>query len=325
MEQRSNTTGDERTLLVAFEGWSDAGSASTTALRHLASLLHASVQYAISADGYADFQLHRPRLVIDEQGERALDWPESRLYGVLPHSHKDTEPSTNAIRHLDGTAASNVFLFLGIEPARNWSAFADEVLEMVEEWDINQVIFVSSLFSGAPHSRPVITSLTSSDPGMQRRTGARASDYEGPIGISTLLEFELADAGIPALALWAEVPHYVHSLPSPKATLAILDQLEELLDLVIPRGELLNMATEWEENLNRLTEADEDLGDYVRSLEAHRDATSAPEATGEAIAKEFERFLDSAPAAHDPELNTRERIENDHSEHHSQTDDDGHP
>ena len=132
---------------------------------------------------------------------------------------------------------------------------------------------------------------------MRARTGATRSDYEGPVGITTVLELALAEADVPSLSLWAQVPHYVHSAPSPKATLAILDKLEELLDVVIPRGNLLEEATEWEANIDRIASVDEDMSNYIRTLEAARDAASAPETTGEAIAHEFEKYLNIDPDA----------------------------
>ena len=95
------------------------------------------------------------------------------------------------------------------------------------------------------------------------------------------------------------MPHYVHSAPSPKATLAILDKLEELLDVVIPRGELLAEANEWEANIDRIAASDEDMANYIRGLEEARDAASAPETTGEAIAHEFEKFLNIDPREED--------------------------
>src|SRR5690606_14082608 len=143
----------------------------------------------------------------------------------------------------------------------------------------------------APHSRPILTTLHSENAELRARSGAERSDYEGPVGITTVMELALADADIPTASIWAQVPHYVHSAPSPKATLAILDKLEEMLDIVIPRGTLVQEATEWEANINRVAASDDDMANYIRGVEQARDAASAPETTGEAIAHEFEKFL----------------------------------
>ena len=107
-----------------------------------------------------------------------------------------------------------------------------------------------------------------------------------------MIDLALAEAGIAPISLWAQVPHYVHSTPSPKATLALLDKLEELLDVVIPRGELLAQANEWETNINRIASSDEEMARYIRKLEESRDEALAAEATGDAIALEFEKFLE---------------------------------
>lgn len=288
-----------RVLIAAFEGWSDAGAATTTVLQHLGELIDAEPLHAIGSDGFVDFQVHRPKVSFDDTGRRVLDWPETRLYGTVRKpgamSEDDNPKADDTVRRLDGTPVTDLFLLAGVEPARDWAAFSEEVVDAVDAWEIDTVILLGSLFSDAPHSRPIVTSLASENADLRATTGATRSDYEGPVGISTVIELALQDAGIPVLSLWAQVPHYVHSSPSPKATLAILDKLEELLDVVIPRGDLLAEANEWEANIDRIAAADEDMANYIRSLEEARDTTSAPEATGEAIAHEFEKFLNIDP------------------------------
>lgn len=284
-----------RVLIAAFEGWSDAGSATTTVLQHLAELIDAEVLHAIGADGFVDYQVHRPKISFDEDGRRVLDWPETRLYGRVERPGEPLDPDAETVRRIDGSRASELFLLAGVEPARDWAAFADEVVDVVDSWEIDQVILLGALYSDAPHSRPIITSLSSENAALRAESGATRSDYEGPVGITTVLELALIELDIPVLTLWAQVPHYVHSAPSPKATLAILDKLEELLDVVIPQGELLAAANEWEAGIDRIAATDEDMARYIRALEEARDATSAPEATGDAIAYEFEKFLNVDP------------------------------
>ncbi|CAG7602641.1 proteasome assembly chaperone family protein [Leucobacter soli] len=295
MSETDGTVGEARVLIAAFEGWSDAGAATTTVLQHLGGLIEAEPLHAIGADGFVDFQVHRPKLSFDDSGRRVLDWPETRLYGTVRRPGSPVPAPNETIHRIDGSPVEDLFLLAGVEPARDWPAFAEEVVELVAAWEIDTVIIVGAYFSDSPHSRPIITALSSDDPGTRARTGATRSDYEGPVGIGSVLELALGEAGIPVLALWAQVPHYVHSAPSPKATLAILDKLEELLDVVIPRGDLLAEANEWESNIDRIAAADEDMASYIRTLEEARDAATAPETTGEAIAHEFEKFLNIDP------------------------------
>lgn len=287
-----------RVLIAAFEGWSDAGAATTTVMQHLAELLDAEVLHAIGADGFVDYQVHRPKVGFDESGRRVLDWPETRLYGRIERPGEpalDEDEDVETIRRIDGSPATDLFLLAGVEPAREWSAFVDEIVDLIEAWEIETVVLLGSLYSDAPHSRPILLSISSENAEMRSRTGATRSDYEGPVGITTVIELALVELKVPVLTLWAQVPHYVHSSPSPKATLAMLDKLEEMLDVVIPRGELLSAANEWEANIDRIAAADEDMARYIRALEDARDATSAPEATGDAIAYEFEKFLNVDP------------------------------
>jgi len=289
-----------RVLIMAFQGWSDAGDATTEVLQHLGDLIDAEVLHVISAEGYVDFQVHRPKVTLDPRGDRVLDWPDTRLYGPVRRPGTDSvtdEEPRETIRLLDGSPVTDLFFLAGVEPARDWQSFADEIVEVVESWGIDTVFMLGSMFSDAPHSRPIVTTITSESPRLRESSGAVRSSYEGPVGITTVVDLALAEAGIETLSLWAQVPHYVHSTPSPKATLALLDKLEELLDIVIPRGDLLAQANEWEANINRIADTDEEMSRYIRRLEESRDEALAAETTGDAIAAEFEKFLEGGPSA----------------------------
>lgn len=248
----------------------------------------------ISGEGYIDLQLQRPRITRDEDGKRTLEWPDTKLHGtvhrpgVIP---ADEEPE--AITRIDGTPVHDLFFISGYEPSRDWENFADEVVELAEVWAVDLVVLLGSMYSDAPHSRPIITSVTSEHAELRERYSAERSTYEGPTGILSAIDIALEAADISSVSLWVQVPHYVHSAPSPKATLAILDKLEELLDIVIPRGELFSQATDWESNINRIAANDDDMTRYIRSLEEARDEALAAETTGDALAAEFEKFLEN--------------------------------
>jgi predicted ATP-grasp superfamily ATP-dependent carboligase len=96
---------------------------------------------------------------------------------------------------------------------------------------------------------------------------------------------------IPALSFWAAVPHYVAQAPCPKATLALLRRIEDVLDVPVPMGELPESAQAWENSVDELAAEDNEVAEYVRSLEQAKDTAELPEASGEAIAREFERYL----------------------------------
>ncbi len=132
---------------------------------------------------------------------------------------------------------------------------------------------------------------TASEPEIADRLKLEQSNYEGPTGIVGVFQDAVTQADIPAVSFWAAVPHYVAQPPCPKATHALLGQLEDLLELSIPLADLPEESRAWERGVDELSEEDEEIGDYVRALEETRDTADLPEASGEAIAREFERYL----------------------------------
>ena len=150
---------------------------------------------------------------------------------------------------------------------------------------------LGALLSDSPHTRPVPVTGTATDSGTARRLGVEPSHYEGPTGIVGVIQEASARRGLPTVSLWAAVPHYVAQAPSPKATLALVRRVEDLLDMPVPLGELVEDSRAWELGVDELAADDEEIADYVRQLEEARDTTDLPEASGEAIAREFERYL----------------------------------
>lgn len=56
-------------------------------------------------------------------------------------------------------------------------------------------------------------------------------------------------------------------------------------------ADLPDEARAWEQGVDELAEQDSDVADYVRTLEEAKDAADLPEASGDAIARDFERYL----------------------------------
>src|SRR5690606_10917573 len=124
------------------------------------------------------------------------------------------------------------------------------------------------------------------------------SHYEGPTGIVGVLQDACVKAGLPAVSMWAAVPHYVSHPPSPKATLALLRKLEDVLDVRIPMGALPGQAEEWQQTVTEMANEDYEVSEYVRSLEERGDAEiRLDEISGDKLAAEFERY----PPRHRPD------------------------
>jgi predicted ATP-grasp superfamily ATP-dependent carboligase len=172
-----------------------------------------------------------------------------------------------------------------------WRSYVDEVLGYAAELNVRTLVTLGALLADVPHTRPIPVTATSEDPDLMRRLAVEPSPYEGPTGIVGVLHDVASRAGIAGLSMWAAVPHYVGQAPSPKATLALLRRVEELLDVTVPLGDLPEDARAWEHGVDELAEEDGEIADYVRQLEEAKDTADLPEASGEAIAREFERYL----------------------------------
>src|SRR5690606_3019009 len=240
------------------------------------------------AERYFDYQFNRPVMTIGEDGRRVLEWPSVRMHGPA------ASDGTAGARRADagpGENSANVFLLLGAEPARGWQGFTAEILDAIAEHGITGIVFLGAMLADVPHTRPISIFVSSENARLREELGLERSSYEGPVGILSVLSVAAEDAGITTVSIWASVPHYVHNAPSPKATLALMDRLEELIDVVIPRGDLLDEAEAWENGINALAGEDDDMASYIQQLERARDTVDSPEASGEAIAQEFERYL----------------------------------
>lgn len=268
-----------RVLVVAFEGWNDAGEAASGAVKALRDFLGTHPIAQIDAEGYFDYQFNRPVTTVGEDGKRMLVWPTVTMYG--PES-EDTA-STDEVKA--------VYLLLGTEPARSWKSFTAEIMEIIRSCEIDVIIMLGAMLADVPHTRPISIFVSSENAGLRRKFEVERSTYEGPVGILSVISAAAEDAGIPTMSVWASVPHYVHNAPSPKATLAMIEKLEELVGIVVPRGDLVDESTAWEDGINALAEDDEDMASYIAQLERARDTVDSPEASGDAIAEEFERYL----------------------------------
>ncbi|MFF7682967.1 PAC2 family protein [Microbacterium sp. NPDC007973] len=264
-----------RIIVAAFDGWNDAGEAASAA----AALLRADAEYevvhTVDPELYFDYQYTRPQIGLDAEGRRTLTWPEATLL-------RPTERSGDA----------EIWLLVGVEPARAWQAFAAEFIDVALREDVTGFVALGSMMSDVPHTRPISVFAGSDNDGVRQSLGLERSLYEGPVGILSAIGHASEQVGIPTASLWASVPHYVAGhTPSPKATLALLERLEAITGITVPRGDLESESRQWEASIDAAAADDEEMSDYIRQLEQTRDTWDSPEASGDAIAQEFERYL----------------------------------
>ncbi|WP_346655151.1 PAC2 family protein [Arthrobacter sp. 260] len=261
-------------MLAAFEGWNDAGEAASDALKFMGRYWGSEKVATIDADEFYDFQFTRPVVSRNSKGQRKIKWPTTRI-------SKASVPDTNV----------DLILVHGVEPSYKWRAYTAELIASAKELDVDCIILVGALLADVPHTRPIPVTVTSDDELVRENLNVEPSTYEGPIGIVGVLSEVGLLADIPTLSLWAAVPHYVGQSPSPKAQLALLNRLEEMLHLSLDMHLLVEESEAWERGVDELAIEDPEVAAYVRQLEEAKDTAELPEASGESIAREFERYL----------------------------------
>ena len=261
-------------------------------VNHLAIAWQATPISAIDPEDFYDFQVNRPVVEIEEGHTRRLIWPTTRI--SLARA-RNLEPADQAGSSAPPTGLSrDVVLVHGIEPNMRWRAFSSELVHGLESLGVELVILLGALLADVPHTRPVPVTVGSSSAKLAADVaggGIGRADYKGPTGIIGVLQHTCTGAGIPTVSLWAQVPHYVAQPPSPKATLALLRGVEDILDAPLPLADLPEEARAWERGVDELAQQDSEVAEYVRTLEEAKDAMELPEASGDAIAREFERYF----------------------------------
>ena len=268
-------------MVIAFSGWNDAAEAATGALSHLlGSWTDPSFDVVpeliadVDPEEFYDFQVNRPMIYVDESSVRNLTWPGTQIYALR----------TPTLDH-------DFIVVRGVEPSMKWKTFTFDLLDLSEDLEIDLVITLGSMLADTPHTRPITVSGSGAHPDIAQRLGVEISKYEGPTGILGVIQVACVQRDIDAVSLWAAVPHYASNSPSPKASLALVNALEDFLRISIPQGTLPEESAAWEVEVTEMAKEDSDVAEYVKALEESKDASELPDVTGESIARELERFL----------------------------------
>jgi hypothetical protein len=269
----------DETLIVALEGWSDAGESASQAAQMIIDHYRLQPLHAVDSEAYFDYHITRPLVETTPDGSRQLVWPDLTLYGPVPGVSPEPAP----------------LVLMGVEPTKLWRQLAQDIYDWVLARDIDNVLCLGAMLADVPHSRPVRLILSSEDPVIRSVLDIERSSYEGPVGFLSVVSMWAKELDMSTLHVWAQVPHYVHTSPSPKATLALLDKVEDLTGVSPDRDDLAEQAAAWEESIDELAAEDDDMTAYINQLETARDTVEAPEASGDAIAREFERYLRRGP------------------------------
>lgn len=261
-------------LIAAFEGWNDAAEASSGAVKHLVDQWDAELVAEVDPEDFYDFQVTRPIVHLVDGETREIVWPTSKLFYAKP-----------------GGRSHPVLLLQGIEPNMRWRTFCNDILDTAVALGVTKVLTLGALLADTPHTRPIPVTGTATDEELIAAYDLQRSRYEGPTGIVGVLQDMCRGRGLQAVSFWAAVSHYAASSPAPKVTEALLRRVEDVTDIAIPMGDLPDRAEDWERSVSEMVAEDEDIVDYVRQLEEREVDATIANASGDAIAKEFERYL----------------------------------
>ena len=236
-------------LILAFAGWNDAGQAATNAVRFAAEQLTATPFARVDPDDFYDFTVLRPQVRLAEGAQRTIDW------------------NTLEVRAAQVPAVAHDFAFgWGPEPHLKWKAFCTLMLDLVRECDASMVVTLGGYLAEVLYSRPVPVTGFSTEPELLRHLDVGATRYEGPTGIVGVLAEHCRAAGLRHASLWAALPHYIAAAPNPRASLALLLRLCDLVQLPIDLQPLQDAAAAFEQQVTEAINGDPKLSAYVREL-----------------------------------------------------------
>jgi predicted ATP-grasp superfamily ATP-dependent carboligase len=258
-------------LVLAFEGWNDAGDAASTAARHIADRLDAAPFADIDAEIFYDFTDTRPIVNLDN-GERSIAWPINEF--------------SASVRTDDDR---DVIVVSGLEPQLRWRTYSEQIVGLAKELGVELVISLGALIADVAHSRPTTIYGSTDNAELGSKLDLEPSSYEGPTGIVGVIHSAFQREGIDSVSLWAAVPSYVPHANSPKAALALVDRLAQILGFPILGGDLVEATADYESQITELVSEDDDTRAYVERLESQYDSMGP--GSGAELIEELEQFL----------------------------------
>jgi len=269
-------------LVLAFAGWNDAGTSATFAAKFLSQRLGAHKFASLDPETFYNFVEQRPQVRL-HNGEREILWPANEFSYAR-----------------DARLVQDVIVGIGVEPHLRWRAYIESILRVVQECHVELVVMLGALLADVAYSRPVRLTGRASDPALAQRLHLSTSRYEGPTGIVGTLEDACRRQGLPAIMVWANVPHYIAASPNIKAALSLVRRAFTLLDFSADLSDLESAAGDFDRRVANVLASDAKVAEYVRRLEEREDDDDEEEEdpgntdalpSGEDLARELEEFL----------------------------------
>ncbi|MDG2428104.1 MAG: PAC2 family protein [Acidimicrobiales bacterium] len=266
----------EPVLLLALDGWIDASGAALIARQHLLDGEPGRRIARFDTDRLLDHRARRPTLHLVDGVSRRMEWPGIELF------------------LLESTSDRDVLVLHGPEPDHEWRAFSSAVVDISQRLGVQMVVGLGAYPAAVPHTRPTRLSCTAGNPELAQKLDFLTASIEVPAGAQAVIEMEANRVGIPAVGIWAQVPHYLSGSTYPPAAEALLSGLVELTGMDLTDGPLTEASLAARSRLDDLVARNPEHVTMLETLEAayddlHDIRGQLPD--GEQLAAELERFL----------------------------------
>jgi len=247
-------------LVVAFAGWNDAAESATTAARVLVEKWSAQRFADIEPEEFYDFTSTRPTVSVGPDYQRSLAWPTNSFFF-----------------HVDPTLDRDVIVLVGTEPQLKWRTFTGEIMDLARQCGVGMVLTLGALLADTPHTRPVPLICFATDPALLEQLRALQvgpTRYEGPTGILGVIHDACREAAIPAISLWASVPHYLGISQNPKVAEALLGVVDQLFSLRLDLDDIERAVERFDQQISAIIATNPEAEAYLKDLERRADATA---------------------------------------------------
>ena len=247
-------------LIVAFAGWNDAAESATTAARVLVEKWSAQRFADIEPEDFYDFTSTRPMVSVDPDYQRNLSWPTNSFF-----------------YHVDPALERDLIVVVGTEPQLKWRTFTAEIMDVAKQCGVAEVLTLGALLADTPHTRPVPLIGFATDSALLeqlRALGVGPTRYQGPTGILGVIHDAARQAGLPAISLWASVPHYLGISQNPKVADALLRVIDSLFNLGLDLSDIERAVQRFEQQISAIIATNPEAEAYLKELERRADAVT---------------------------------------------------
>jgi proteasome assembly chaperone (PAC2) family protein len=266
---------DSPVLIMVLKGWIDAGLGADGAAEVLTGNLERHTIARFDADALLDWRARRPVMRLEDGLNSQITWEDTELSWARD------------------SLGNDILLLLGNEPDHSWLAFSEQVVDLALDLGTRLLIGLGAYPTPVPHTRPPLLAASASSEDLA--LGFVRNTVEVPSGVQGLIERRAGLRGLPALGLWAQVPHYVAAMPYPAASLALLQATNRVAGLSLPLADIEARAQASRSRIDDLIGQNAEHQAMLEQLEQqadeHATSTQLSATSGDELAAELERFL----------------------------------